>query len=515
MTLSYSTRYVKYSPAVLTAVFLVPFPIFSINDLRVVVDGTETALWSASGTFVGGRALDAQVTLTLAVTGVDVEIYGRRLPRRDANYLQSAPDLAGNMQADADILTAVQQEQSRDYDRAVKVASGKAPVLSQITPGTTLAFDAAGDEIISGPTVDQIAGASAAASAASSSASAAAASAAAAAAAQNTILKPKGQWLTATAYVLGDLVYQLGSQYECITAHTSGTFATDLSAAKWRIFVAQGAPGAGTGDVLQVNAGSEYSGVAGTFRNNISAFGAAITAQTATDVLSLAASNPRGFAFYAGASLTNAPSGYTTGDVFFTKGTDSNNVTILWLRTDGQIFMNVQVAGTWSGWVQQATQAALTAAIAAAQQILHVRDEKPSGTSGGTFTAGSYLTRTLNTVKTNSIPGASLAANRITLPVGTYEVDALAQAHRVFDHKAVLFNVTDAATVVAGFSSYADGTNGGSTPSSVRGRFTIAGQKVFELRHRCSSTYATIGLGRPSSFGDIEVYADVLIRKIS
>lgn len=41
-------------------------------------------------------------------------------------------------------------------------------------------------------------------------------------------------WVTGTAYVVGDLVlFTDGHVYKCLTAHTSGTFATDLAAAKW------------------------------------------------------------------------------------------------------------------------------------------------------------------------------------------------------------------------------------------------------------------------------------------
>ena len=41
-------------------------------------------------------------------------------------------------------------------------------------------------------------------------------------------------WVTATAYVVGDLVlFTDGHVYKCLTAHTSGTFATDLAAVKW------------------------------------------------------------------------------------------------------------------------------------------------------------------------------------------------------------------------------------------------------------------------------------------
>lgn len=44
---------------------------------------------------------------------------------------------------------------------------------------------------------------------------------------------PRGQWLTATSYAAKDVVYQAGGTYFCTTAHTSGTFSTDLTAVKW------------------------------------------------------------------------------------------------------------------------------------------------------------------------------------------------------------------------------------------------------------------------------------------
>ena len=48
--------------------------------------------------------------------------------------------------------------------------------------------------------------------------------------------EPRGAWVTATAYALKDVVSQSGTGYVCIVAHTSGTFNTDLSAAKWAPF---------------------------------------------------------------------------------------------------------------------------------------------------------------------------------------------------------------------------------------------------------------------------------------
>lgn len=54
----------------------------------------------------------------------------------------------------------------------------------------------------------------------------------------------EGAWLTATAYQVDDVVSQGGSSYICIVAHTSGTFATDLAAAKWQLMAQKGDTGA-------------------------------------------------------------------------------------------------------------------------------------------------------------------------------------------------------------------------------------------------------------------------------
>lgn len=110
--------------------------------------------------------------------------------------------------------------------------------------------------------------ASASQSAAASSASAAAVSAAAVASQLANLPEWRGPWVTVTAYGLGDLVQESGNTYICVTAHTSGTFSTDLSAIKWQIFAAKGSAGAGTGDLLATNNLSELTNKA-TARSNL------------------------------------------------------------------------------------------------------------------------------------------------------------------------------------------------------------------------------------------------------
>lgn len=146
-------------------------------------------------------------------------------------------------------------------------------------------------------------------------------------------------------------------------------------------------------------------------------------------------------------------------------------------------------------------------------QLLHIQDQKSSGTSGGTFTSGARRTRDLNTVVTNEITGASLAANQITLPAGTYYIDALSPAYNVSGFVAFLYNVTDAADV--SLNSQGGYAQGSAVNCFLSGKFTISAQKVFELQNLSTGTTANIGFGVGNSLRSVEIYSDIKIWKMS
>jgi hypothetical protein len=105
-------------------------------------------------------------------------------------------------------------------------------------------------------------------------------------------------WTTATAYAAADVVYvQLaddatngGRTYYCNTAHTSGTFATDLAAGNWQLVAqrgADGATGAGTGDLLASNNLSDLDNLTTATNNLLTAHGPLATADIADDAITL------------------------------------------------------------------------------------------------------------------------------------------------------------------------------------------------------------------------------------
>jgi len=149
--------------------------------------------------------------------------------------------------------------------------------------------------------------------------------------------------------------------------------------------------------------------------------------------------------------------------------------------------------------------------------ILHVRDVKSSGVDAGSFADGAWRTRTLNTVVTNTIAGASLASNQITLAAGTYKVSARAPGFQVARHQSKLVNITDTVDELIGSSSNTSsgGTDPVQTDSVIMGVLTVSGSKVFELQHRCSSTKNTNGFGDASGFSIDNIYAEVFIEQIA
>lgn len=140
-----------------------------------------------------------------------------------------------------------------------------------------------------------------------------------------------------------------------------------------------------------------------------------------------------------------------------------------------------------------------------------VRDEKAQNTSGGSSAAGVNV-RTLNTVVSNTISGASLAADRITLPAGTYRIEASAPYYSTDVCRAYLYNITDASISILGTSE--DGLAGASGRSFLTGRLTIPAPKVYELREYIGTAIAD-GLGKACNQLGVEVYSQVEITKES
>jgi hypothetical protein len=144
--------------------------------------------------------------------------------------------------------------------------------------------------------------------------------------------------------------------------------------------------------------------------------------------------------------------------------------------------------------------------------VMHVQDQKPSGTGTGTSSTGVNV-RTLNFEVRNEIAGASLNSNQITLPAGEYSIEAEAPMYGsggTTSSKLRLYCVTTASYVIEGTSTYV--ISSGSENCSLSGNLVTTSQQVFELHHYMS-TGGLNNLGVNANQGT-EVYADLKITKI-
>ena len=145
---------------------------------------------------------------------------------------------------------------------------------------------------------------------------------------------------------------------------------------------------------------------------------------------------------------------------------------------------------------------------------VYLRDEKTAGTSGGTFTSGAWRTRTLNTEVEDTHNICTLSSNQFTLEAGTYRILARCPALRVNRMKAKLYNISDATDELIGDSSFTSSGDNIQTNSHIKGKFTIASSKTFEIQHRSQSSYSSHGFGLSSNFGVVEVYSEVELWKL-
>ncbi len=148
---------------------------------------------------------------------------------------------------------------------------------------------------------------------------------------------------------------------------------------------------------------------------------------------------------------------------------------------------------------------------------LFARDEKAAGTAGGDATSGAWRVRELNTEMVNTITGASLNSNIITLPAGRYRVFCRAPARAIGNHKARLYNVTDGEIILVGSTAFTSSAaiTYATTDSIVMGEFTITASKDVRLEHRVAVSRNGDGWGNATNFGVVEVYSEVQVVKIS
>ena len=141
-----------------------------------------------------------------------------------------------------------------------------------------------------------------------------------------------------------------------------------------------------------------------------------------------------------------------------------------------------------------------------------LKDIKSAGTNGGIFTAGSWQTRTLNTLEGNvNFVTLNISTSEFTIQPGIYTLSISSPACNVQNHQIRLFNVTDNQYVM-GNNAFSSG--GVMTTSNLTYYEIVQNPTIYKIQHICSYTSPNIGFGRATGFNSEEVYTNVNIRRL-
>jgi hypothetical protein len=171
-----------------------------------------------------------------------------------------------------------------------------------------------------------------------------------------------------------------------------------------------------------------------------------------------------------------------------------------------------------TGWLGGTTLGALGGLSAHADHFHGIAvfvDVKGQNVYGGAGTAGTWMTRDLNTQVFNAISGCSLSSNRITLPPGAYFLMGLAPSYVADYTCARFYNYTTGAYVGHNGPNQRSYTGSGDLQYSWAFAWqNLSASYQYELRHYFTRTTSATGMGAgPSSF-TVNYYSTVIIFKL-
>lgn len=141
--------------------------------------------------------------------------------------------------------------------------------------------------------------------------------------------------------------------------------------------------------------------------------------------------------------------------------------------------------------------------------VTRIWEQEPVGTNGGSFIAGAWQTRVLNSI--NAASAVSLSSNQFILPPGAYTISIMVPAYQVANHQARLQDVTNNMTLLWGTSVYSNTSKGSLNYSIIEGEIFINQSTKVQVQHRCTATQLNDGLGIAAGIGAAEIYTTVKI----
>ena len=157
---------------------------------------------------------------------------------------------------------------------------------------------------------------------------------------------------------------------------------------------------------------------------------------------------------------------------------------------------------------------------ASGYDVIHIQEKKaPSDNQGGTPAQATWQTRLLNEKVIDTGNHCTLDGGgngQFTLAPGTYEIDASVPYYKSNYCKARLYNVTTAAVMQYGATTYmgADANNSNGTFLRLRYRFTLPATQTLRIEGIVASANANFGLGIGYQNQGDNIFTDVWIRRL-
>lgn len=173
--------------------------------------------------------------------------------------------------------------------------------------------------------------------------------------------------------------------------------------------------------------------------------------------------------------------------------------------------------GTTGQYLQTNGSGALSFATVSGTSVAVIADVKSVSTHGGTFTAGAWQTRDLNTEISDPDNIVSISSNQFTLIPGTYLIQFGAPAYGVSYHRTRLYDITNSAVIAQGINcfDFADANlNADQGISSGSGIVSITSNTTYEIQHQSQNSQSTYGFGLGCNMSSDEQYTTVTIFKV-
>lgn len=142
--------------------------------------------------------------------------------------------------------------------------------------------------------------------------------------------------------------------------------------------------------------------------------------------------------------------------------------------------------------------------------LIVVAETLANNTNPGAAAVGAWTDRVLNRVYYNNLDGAELGvANDITLPEGTYYIDASIPFYGALVAQTRLVRASDGSPILSGSRESAE------SESVIRGTFHLGGLTAVKIQYFASATASANDLGYDLEAGIEETYAVVSIRRVA